>query len=174
MAIHTGQHVLKAGYKQKKIIFFMYMHGLHEKEITKQLLRYRSDLEIVWVVSRLREDAPKEVFNGKMEDFLTCLNLSSHLKKNYFGDEKSTLFEEISLNAIQKTLYTGLVTHDLMLLISEMPKILRLKYPDVGKIRELLVKIIPQVMGFLRTQNRWQELTNLEYKLEMLKIFKIN
>ena len=121
----------------------------------------------------IREDAPREVFNGKMESFLTCLNLSSHLKKNYFGDDEATLFEEISLNAIQKTLYTGLVTPDLMLLISEMPKILKLKYPVVGKIRELLVKIIPQLMSFLRTQNHWQELTDLTYKLELMKSFGV-
>ena len=34
------------------------MHGVHEKEITKQLLRYRSNLEIVWVVSKPRKDVP--------------------------------------------------------------------------------------------------------------------
>lgn len=44
-----------------KIIFFMYMHGAHEKAITRQLLKYRPDLDIVWVVDRCREDVPSGV-----------------------------------------------------------------------------------------------------------------
>lgn len=52
---------IKQKIKNNKIIFFMYMHGAHEKAITQQLLRYRSDLDVVWVVNKLRNDAPPEV-----------------------------------------------------------------------------------------------------------------
>lgn len=44
--------------KNNKVVFFMYMHGAHEKAITNKLLQYRSGLDIVWVVSKKRKDVP--------------------------------------------------------------------------------------------------------------------
>ncbi len=60
---------------------------------------------------------------------------------------------------------------DVFLLIGEMPKILALNYPAVKNIRDVLINIIPQVMVTLRTNNRWQEFSELDYKLELLKLF---
>ena len=65
--MHLNQDI-----NRKKVIFFMYMHGAHEKEITKQLLRYRPDLDIVWVVSSLRKDAPSSVRMVLADDMYDC------------------------------------------------------------------------------------------------------
>ena len=116
---------------------------------------------------------PPDFFKGKMENFLTCLNLVSHLKERVFEEFGAKFFEEIALNAIHKTLYAGIVAADLMLLLGEMPKILKMNYPIVKTIRESLLQIIPKMLEMLRMQNRWQEFTELEYKLDMLKDFKI-
>ena len=60
------------GIKQNKIIFFMYMHGAHEKAITNKLLQYRSDLDIVWVVSKQRMDAPPGVRVVTTDNMFDC------------------------------------------------------------------------------------------------------
>ena len=78
---------------------------------------------------------------------------------------------ELSLNALHKALHSGLQIFDVMLLIDEMPKILALNYPVVKNIRNVVLNIIPQLMNTLRTQNRWQEFKELDYKLDMLKLF---
>ena len=118
---------------------------------------------------------PPQFFSGKMDNFLTCLSLSAHLRGKVLDETGAKFFEEAALNAIHKTLYAGgMAIADIMLLIGEMPKILKLNYPAVKNIRDALLQIIPQILEVLRLQSRWQEFTDLEYKLEMLKTFKIN
>ena len=121
----------------------------------------------------VRENAPQDVFAWKIEEFLTCLNLSIYLRENYLGANKENLFVELSLNAIHKALHFGMSMADIMLLIGEMPKILALNYPVVKNIRDIVIQIIPQILVTLRTNNRWQEYSELDYKLDMLKIFKL-
>ena len=117
---------------------------------------------------------PPQFFAGKMDNFLTCLSLSAYLRGKVLDETGAKFFEEAALNAIHKTLHAGIVASDIMLLIGEMPKILKLNYPAMKNIRDALLKIIPQMLEVLRLQSRWQEFTELEYKLEMLKTFKIN
>ena len=118
------------------------------------------------------KNTPLQFFVGKMENFLTCLHLISNLKGKILDETGSRFFEEISLNSIQKTLYTGLAVSDLMLLIGEMPKILNLPYTAVKNIRESLLQIIPQLLVSFRVNALWQEFVELDYKLDMLKNFK--
>lgn len=119
----------------------------------------------------IRENAPADFFKGKIENFLTCLNLSLYLKENYL-EGATSLFEELSLNAIYRAIFSNLTIPDVMLIIEEMPKILRLSYPVVGKILDFAIEIIPQVMINVRLQGHWQDFMNLDYKLDMLKSFK--
>ncbi len=115
---------------------------------------------------------PQDFFNGKIENFLTCLNLTAYLKEKYLEDTAVKFFEESSLNAILRSLQAGVVGSDLLLLLSEMPKILKMNYPAVESIRDTLIKFIPQMMIFLRMSGHWQEFNELDNTLEMLKSFK--
>lgn len=120
-------------------------------------------------------NTPPQFFAGNMENFLTCLSLSAHLRGKLIDETGAKFFEENSLNSIQKTLRTGgLTVADVMLLIGEMPKILKMNYPAVKNIHGTLLQIIPQMLEMLRLQNRWQEFNELEYKLEMFKNFKFD
>ncbi len=98
--------------------------------------------------------------------------MTAYLKEKYLEDTAVKFFEESSLNAILRSLQAGVVGSDLLLLLSEMPKILKMNYPAVESIRDTLIKFIPQMMIFLRMSGHWQEFNELDNTLEMLKSFK--
>lgn len=108
-------------------------------------------------------------YEGQMETFLTCLNLADFLRKKYFEQTAAKFFEEASLQAVYKTLGTGMTLADLMLFIRELPRILLMNYPVVKDIREIIIKIFPQILETFRNSNRWQEFKELEFIFSMLK-----
>lgn len=114
---------------------------------------------------------PQNFFAGKVENFLTCLRVASYLKENFISVDGAKFFEELSLQAVHRSLYAGFVLSDIFLLIDEMPEILSMDYPIVDNIREALIKIIPQVMSVFRMNNYWQGFTDLEHELNYLKNF---
>lgn len=115
---------------------------------------------------------PQNFFNGKMETFLTCLSLTKYLKEKYFDDTSAKFFEEAAINAINRSLYSGMTSADLFLLLREMPKILQMNYSAVKNIRELCINFVNQLMVNYRIYNQWQKFTELDDKLELLKNFK--
>ena len=114
---------------------------------------------------------PPNFFDGKIETFLTCLNVIPHLKDNFIDETAAKFFQEASLNAIHRTLYGKLTMADMLLLLTEMPKILKMKYPAVKNIRDICTQIVPQMMTTLRMMGKWQELNELDNTLNMLKSF---
>lgn len=114
---------------------------------------------------------PVQFFEGKMETFLICLNLSSYLKEKFIDEYAAKFFEETALNAICRTMHTGVKIYDMLMLIAEMPRILTLPYSTVDKLNELCMRILPQIMTNCRLQNRWQDFHELEYILRMLQSF---
>lgn len=114
---------------------------------------------------------PREFYNGKVENFLTCLNLTSYLKGKVLDDNSADIFEEMSLIALYKSLFAEIMIADVELLLKEMPKILVMPYDVVEKICALLIEILPQIMLMFRMQNAWQQFTEYEHELEMLKSF---
>ncbi|MBQ7198578.1 MAG: hypothetical protein IJS29_04880, partial [Selenomonadaceae bacterium] len=115
---------------------------------------------------------PQNFFNGKMETFLTCLHLTKYLKEKYLEDTAAKFFEEAAINAINRSLYSGMTAADLFLLLREMPKILQMDYPAVKNIRDLCINFVNQIMVTYRMANQWQKFTELDDKLELLKNFK--
>ena len=115
---------------------------------------------------------PRNFYEGKVENFLTCLNLIGYLRGKLLDDNGAKIFEELSLNALYKSMVVGSSTADILLLISELPKILDMNYSAVKKIRDACINIIPQIMTHCRMYNQWQKFTELEYTLKLLK--KIN
>ena len=112
---------------------------------------------------------PKNFYDDKTENFLTCLNLSGYLRGKLFDDEGAKIFEELSLNALLKSLQARATIADILLLIDELPEILMMNYPAVKKIREVCVQIIPQIMTTYRLNNHWQGFTELNCILKLLK-----
>ncbi len=118
----------------------------------------------------------KKIFVGKLETFLTCLRLASYLRENLFNETVGKFFEEMSLEAIHKTLYTTIAPADLRLLFFEMPNILKMNYPAVENICQDCIKIIPKLMDKFRTPiaGDWKSFIELKYFMEMLKVFEQN
>ncbi len=116
----------------------------------------------------------KKVFAGKMETFLTCLRVASYLREKLLNETVGKFFEEMSLEAINKTLYASIAPADLRLLIFELPNILKMNYPAAENIRQSCIKIIPKFMDKFRTPvaNTWNDFIKLQYLLEMLKTFE--
>ena len=115
---------------------------------------------------------PQNFYAGKVDNFLTCLSLSSYLRGKLFDDDGAKIFEELSLNALYKALRFSFAIDDALLLISELPRILEFNYPAVKKIRDACIEVIPQLMTSVRMYNQWQKFTDLEYTLKLLK--KVN
>ena len=110
-------------------------------------------------------------YMGKLENFLTCLNLSSYIKGKILNDDGAEFFTKISLEAIYKSLYGNASIADIFLLIDEIPKILSMPYPAAEKIRETLIEVISKIMLTYRMNNYWSGWADLNDKLNMLKSF---
>ena len=78
---------------------------------------------------------------------LTCLALSSHLRETILDD--MSFCEELSLKQVAE-LSAHMKFTEASLLIRELPKILRLPYAEVEKIRAACLDVIPQMLQYLR------------------------
>ena len=127
---------------------------------------------LTWYLSPMfSKYVPAEIYSGKMETFLTCRKLIEVLREKFLDDAAGNYLEETALKAIHRTLLTNVTLADLRLLFSELPEILQLDYPVVTEIRRTCMDIIPQMMHLFRINNIWGEFTDLEYLLNMLKLF---
>ncbi|MBR1647547.1 MAG: glycosyltransferase family 92 protein [Selenomonadaceae bacterium] len=84
---------------------------------------------------------------ANLETALTCLALSSYLRENVLPEMR--FCEELSLKKVVE-LSAQMNFAEASLLLRELPKILRLPYPDVKKIRAACLEIIPQMLPVLR------------------------
>ena len=118
---------------------------------------------------------PREFYNDKIENFLTCLYLSSWLKGNFIDEDGAKIFEELSLKAIHRSLYARFQLPDVLLLLDEMPNILVMQYPIVEKIYQRFLEIFKQFLDTVDKHNNrqefWQKFTDWEYNLKILKKF---
>ena len=145
-----------------------------EEEDTKNFLKNPGNrFSYFKVLVKFFDDAPAEFFKDKLETFLTCLAVSTYLKETFIDEELGVLLEEFSLNAVFNTLLVGISAAELQLLIRELPRILALPYPVVEKIRVSCFKVLPKFMDSLRIYDAeaWKEFVNLDYLLNMLKVF---
>ena len=117
------------------------------------------------------QNVPPQFYQGKLETFLTCWKLAEYLREKILDKQAGDFFAEAALVAVYKTLQTNFSIADLRLLFNELPNILQLNYPAVKNIRAACINILPQFMNIFRVHNAWQDFTELEYLLNMLKIF---
>ena len=123
------------------------------------------------------ENISQEFFKGKLENFLICLAISSHMKNNIINETAGKFFEEISLNAIYESLLTNCSVSDAKLILSELPKILSFNYPVVEKIRVLSIRLVQELQKFYRSNVEgfnpmiWAKIYELDNLQEILKTF---
>lgn len=118
------------------------------------------------------KETPQNFYEGKVETFLTCLNLNAYLKEKIFEDNSAKIFEELSLNALYKALFAKVQISDIELLIRDIPKISLLSYPVVEKIVVALIEIIPKIMSIFHMNTNWRQFTDWNHELDMLKSFQ--
>ena len=114
---------------------------------------------------------PPNFYAGKMETFLTCRAVSSHLKTKLTDEAPAKFFEETSLKAILKAL-NGMSLTDARLLFSELPALLNLPYPVVNEVRIACLNIIPQMMNVMHLNDRLKDYFELEYLQRLLQTWK--
>ena len=124
-------------------------------------------------LERFLNIAPPNFYQGKVETFLTCLALSSYLKKNFLDEESGNLFEDFSIRVICRSLAFGFSIADWKLLAKELPNILAMPHPAVNMLRNACLEIIPQLQNSCRVYDpmAWREFVDLDDLLRMLKVF---
>ena len=121
---------------------------------------------------------PNNFYDNKIDNFLTCLNLSRYLRGKLFDDNGAKFFEELSLNALLKSLHNRVSINDILLMLDEMPKILSMNYPIVEKIRATEVELINSLNNNLMTMIKkdidlrfWKLICRLKKSADMLNTF---
>ena len=150
-------------------------HYDRNEEFDDGILRYRDSRRVtpestsrklervIGALTKTLSDTPANLTTA-----LTCLALSSHLRENLLPDMK--FCEELSLKKVAE-LSARMTFPEAQLLIRELPKILRLPYADVEKIRVACRDVIPQMLNRLREQvGLTRDYLNLAYLLDLLKL----
>ena len=117
--------------------------------------------------------APAAFFQGKAETFLTCISVSSYLKKGYLDAQTGSMFEEASLNALCKTFMASITLLDARLVIAELPRLLAMPYASAGSLVAVCLEIFPQFVDEFRKQGDMKNFEELSYILNMLKTFAV-
>jgi len=120
---------------------------------------------------------PRNFYDEKIENFLTCLHLSGYLRGKLLDDEGAKIFEELSLNALYKSLQARVSATDILLLLDEMPTILDFKNTVVKKICALEIELIKSfsknLMSVIKEDKDlrfWRLICRLQKASEMLKV----
>lgn len=152
--------------------------GFNEHDAKKYFDNPVKRMEYFKALAKFFDTASKSFLEGKLETFLTCLELGNFLKGAFVDEESGRLFEKFSLCGILKSLYVTPSPTALLLLVKEMPKILSLPYPEVEKIRSILIEKLIEVRismhNYIDHQSKlpaWADILDIDYKLKMLKVF---
>ncbi len=125
------------------------------------------------LLETLTKYATGEMIENKLETALTCRALSTYQREkfpsniNYWQN-----FEKASLAAILQSLENYTSIAEMRLLIADLPNLLTLPYPEVKKLREVCLNIIPQMMNFMLYYNNWFYYVELDYIYRLLKNFR--
>ena len=122
---------------------------------------------------KLYRKSPPTVFEGNLEMYLTCLSVSSYLRKSYLDDTTGAFFEEASLNALCKTFTSILSMLDLRLLIAELPRLLAIPSNTTRTLVTVCLEILPQFIETFRIKDDIKSLEELSYLIKMLRIISL-
>ncbi|MBR5914695.1 MAG: glycosyltransferase family 92 protein [Selenomonadaceae bacterium] len=138
-------------------------------------------------ISEFYVSAPNEFFQNKMETFLTCFNVSLHLKETILDEIAGRFFVDATLNAICQTLCTEISTSDARLFIRELPKILPLPYQTVEILLSICAGMLDKMKDTLKNSSEekknydidenematWRKFTEIEYLQKLLKFLNV-
>ena len=125
------------------------------------------------------EDLSPSFFNGKMETFLTCRALASYFKENILDEERGEILETATLKAILVAIHTEISVTDAELLISELPNIFPLRYPEVKDIFKISLDLISQIKKTINDNidghtkfGLWRNFNDYDKLFRLLKAFE--
>ncbi|MBO4401218.1 MAG: glycosyltransferase family 92 protein [Selenomonadaceae bacterium] len=138
-------------------------------------LRHETDEErnsraVESLIKALTSDLKNLPLEGKIENYLVCLALSRKFQLR-FGEVSA---EEFSLLWLNGMLRQNFSFADFELLLSELPEILRLKYPAAENIRRACIKIIEDsISDSYRAFNvkKFRQVIKWRYAKDLLKAF---
>lgn len=114
---------------------------------------------------------PPQFYADKLETFLTCRAVSAYLRGKFPNEERLKFYEQASLRASLKSLQS-ITFADARLLISELPNLFSLPYPEVNELRGICLQIIPQIMKAMQLSYLWKDYVELDYLQRLLQTWK--
>ena len=147
--------------------------GFKANDIKKYFADRQTRTQYFNALAQFLQVAPTNYYYGKLETFLTCLALSSYLRKNFLDEESGRLFEDFSLKVLCGSLAFGFTMAEWKIFVKELPNILVMPLPSVHILRNALLEIIPRLQNRLRIYDMqaWREFVDLDDLLRMLKVF---
>ncbi|MBR4152694.1 MAG: glycosyltransferase family 2 protein [Selenomonadaceae bacterium] len=116
----------------------------------------------------IRSAESDEVFQGKLETFLTCRALAGLLKRNSPKDNRGKFMEEAALRVINRTYSTEITYPEIMMMLNSLPSILSLSYPIVDDVRQNCISFVRQIMDNMQRNSQWEEFVDMGNYLELL------
>ena len=120
-----------------------------------------------------------DVFEGKLETFLTCRALASYLKENVLDEKRGEIMEAAAIKAVAVAIHSEISVADAELLISELPNILKLNCPEVKDIFSVSLEIISQIKKTINAKidspekfQFWRNFNEYDNIFRLLQAFK--
>ncbi len=140
------------------------------KKSSDKVILYQALFENL--VPTMIDGTPEDFYLNKIETFLICFETAKFLTEKFPDDKFANFFLEQSVKAVEKCLNGPLLFREVNLLLGELPKILPLKYPEVKKILQGCMFIIPQMIQYLRSIADLYSVKQLTEKLRLLRVIE--
>ena len=106
----------------------------------------------------------REFFGGKLDTFLTCRAVSHSLADNWLDKKLAECLEELSLRCVYYALASdNLQPWQFMLLLKELPKLLKLEYESLKDIKIACRNLLPQMLDYFRLKTDWHNYEKMKY-----------
>ena len=172
--------------KLLKVLSKTLLPSFDEEDAVEYFKTQENQLKYFRGISEYYVKAPDEFFEGKLETFLTSLNVALRLKSK-LDETAGKFFVDATLNAIVQTLCMEFTSADAYLLIREMPKILTLKTPTVETLKSICAGMIESMTEMLKRGSEekknqdideeemttWRKITELETLSKFLAIVNV-
>ena len=172
--------------KLLKVLSKTLLPSFDEEDAVEYFKTQENQLKYFRGISEYYVKAPDEFFEGKLETFLTSLNVALRLKSE-LDETAGKFFVDATLNAIVQTLCMEFTSADAYLLIREMPKILTLKTPTVETLKSICAGMIESMTEMLKRGSEekknqdideeemttWRKITELETLSKFLAIVNV-
>ena len=158
-----------------------------DEENTEEYFKEKENqLKYFRAISECYVNATDEMFQGKLETFLTSFNVAMRLRSK-LDETAGRFFVDAALNAIVQTLCTEFSSAEAYLLIRELPKILQLNYPTVETLKSICAGMLESMKEVLQRSSdekknmdidedemsTWRKITELDNLSKLLAIIEV-